>query len=364
MQAMTADEFYRGVLLGSNKGTDFDDKTNIIWFEPRIFTTIEADFLDTGIRELRTDIENGYVYNIGLPEPVPANPKDWHYNAVIKLFDSEYKELTCTEFKDVKCGNAWLNKAYITPYVTYKRRRYFGIAAAFPHLAEGEYTFSIREHWVFDDTAVTDNIVRNITIPIKVDPQYTPYDQALVDPDLEEMQNAWYIAWGKGKAETLCYLNLLDQVNRHIKFTPASKFKSIGSQSISLPSAVVPTLCLNKDNPKILYPSNYVAYTSWLGTDEELVEAYKKYFDNSDSPVSEQEIEDLRTIKKWAPYQSVLIKDLIAGMTNAHTSRVQLDHGGDGVFSTRPYSQFATPTEDEMREFNEVSFTLGVTSKE
>lgn len=51
MQAMTADEFYRGVLLGSNKGTDFDDKTNIIWFEPRIFTTIEADFLDTGIRE-------------------------------------------------------------------------------------------------------------------------------------------------------------------------------------------------------------------------------------------------------------------------------------------------------------------------
>lgn len=354
MNIMNADDFYYNALLGSQRQSKnalklSKGKTNVFWFEPKLFTSSYAGLSNVEIIKSKSEFLKGNFKKAGIPVPVVVDEKDWLYKAEFKLFDQNANLVMETELDDIKLGHAVPNKSYLTPYVIYKRKKYYGVTVAFPHLNEGLYNLDIHEQW--KSPFLSFNIQRKLNIPFIVSPDYQEYNQTIANPNIDDNQPIWSSKWYKDEGDTICYLNLLDNINREIGITKVGDFKKIGTQSISLNQDLVPTININMNDG--------IAYSSWYGSNEELKDSYLTYYRIPTylTKKVKKEINDLLTIDKWAPLNSNMVKGTVAAIVNAHTTKYkrQLDHSGDGIVKIQ--SKFHAGV------LNETCFTLGITSK-
>lgn len=347
---MNTDEFYQGAANGTLRHATtiahpILNKTNIFWYEPSIFTTCGGVFTDTDIYDIADNPAR----------PVRTNAKKWKYDANIKLCDVQNKTLSELNLKDIRLGQPYPNKAACVPYVVYERKHYYGIGMPFQHLNIGTYNFKIREVWTFKDAGAKPVIIRNLTIPVNVDPRFKPYDYALANQHLNRTYPLWYINWYKNSDESLMHMNLIDHVNRNLTETKINNFKFLGKQSIALNSSMIPRVNLNLDDPSYIYPNNYVTYSDWYGTPSELADAYKKHFPSADS----SELAKVRTIKDWSKYSYSFIKAQCANLVNAHTAVKELNHENCGCTAFHPYDK---QTFNDYQELRELSYTIGITN--
>lgn len=346
---MNTDEFYQGVAFGTLRHATtithpLSNKTNIFWYEPRVFTTYGGVFTDTDIYEIADNVAR----------PVQTNTKLWRYSADIKLCDTQNKTITELNLNNIKLGHPYPNKAYCVPYVVHDRKHYYGIGVPFKHLTIGTYNFKIRETWTFNDNAKP-IIIRNLTVPINVNPRFKPYDYELANPHLNRMQPVWSIDWAKEDNEGLVHMNLLDHVHRHLTKTKISDFKFLDTQSIALNSSMIPRINLNLDDPNYIYPNNYVTYSDWFGTDHQLMLAYKKCFPSAD----QKELKEVENIKSWSKQDYRMIQAQCANLVNAHSLFKPIDHSGTGCIAFHPYNRQIFK---DYRELYECSYTIGVTN--
>lgn len=144
------------------------------------------------------------------------------------------------------------------------------------------------------------------------------------------------------------FFALLDEVKHNIDMQHGTNnFNFVGSQSIALPHRVIPVI-----NFSIDYGKRSVVYDSWFGSNNELTDAYKKRFPQANT----DELHKLETVKDWNQLGYKMLQDEVANITNAHTSRLEFDHAGDGCVTFHPFKDAR-----DWREMNEQSFQIGVT---
>lgn len=354
-KTITASQFCQEMLGATKKRLINNHKTelkcdNFFYYSPSIFsfTTLNKTDIENGVLKINKYFQshpNAIKIPPKLIEPINWQidiisnaPKAWALNIDTHLFDENAQVIADYSINNFAFGTPLPNHAYIIPYITNGKKRYYGIMIPYPNLeAQHSYRLEIIEHYTLlmtnGDAQFTTRFTRKIIVPInigKTDSEH--FACSNFDDPYFEFYNRKPDNW------KLVFSHLNAKVNYRKDYgSPLRQEKIIGLQSILMGRELTPSLLMNDGQimPPLIFPDYH-------GTKRELYDSFMEYAHETNG-ISKPRAEAMAKllIGKLDSPSNPLANAFIASLINGKTNKGrELNHNNLGCSNFNLVSPF------------------------